>query len=166
MNTSDEFTIKDISVEPCRSSYFGIDLILYHLTLNNGTILFKPYDGDNGKHINTLQKAICKKRSELKDKVKKFKKLEEKNNGNSLKNEWREFYNNKKELDAPIGDAYAITIHKSQGSTYNKIYVHIEDINKNWIDFIKNRLLYTAVSRGKTKIFLYFNEDELKKICM
>jgi len=50
---------------------------------------------------------------------------------------------------------HAITIHKSQGSTYNKTIVNIKNINYNKNQLEKKRLLYTAVTRASDLLILY-----------
>lgn len=43
--------------------------------------------------------------------------------------------------------AYAITAHKSQGSTYSHVFVMENDINENWVLKERNQLKYTALTR-------------------
>lgn len=51
----------------------------------------------------------------------------------------------KKDLDY----AYALSVHKSQGSTFNQVFIDLEDINKNknWVE--RNKLKYVAFSRPR-----------------
>lgn len=49
--------------------------------------------------------------------------------------------------------SYACTVHKAQGSTYDTVYVDLDDLykairNKD----MYNRLLYVAVSRAAKKV--------------
>jgi exodeoxyribonuclease-5 len=59
-----------------------------------------------------------------------------------------------------IDYAYAISIHKMQGSTVNNIFINVQNIvyNKNGILYgdinLRNRLLYVALSRAKEKIIM------------
>ena len=50
--------------------------------------------------------------------------------------------------------AHAMTIHKSQGSTYDTVYLDTEDLgmvaNMDYIMYL--RLLYVAVSRASNKV--------------
>lgn len=48
--------------------------------------------------------------------------------------------------------AYAITIHKSQGSECDDIHIVLPDDNKN---MLTRRLLYTAITRAKKKVYVY-----------
>jgi exodeoxyribonuclease-5 len=51
--------------------------------------------------------------------------------------------------------AHALTSHKSQGSTYQKVYVHVQDIglNRNLIERLRS--LYVACTRGSEELHLY-----------
>lgn len=60
-------------------------------------------------------------------------------------------------------DAFAITVHKSQGSEYNHIFLitpkkYIEDEEQNSEKIFDRSLLYTAVTRSK-KTFCYIGDD-------
>lgn len=56
----------------------------------------------------------------------------------------------KKDLDY----GYGITIHKSQGSTYNTVFVNGKDINKNSNNSERLRLWYVALSRASNKAII------------
>jgi exodeoxyribonuclease-5 len=49
---------------------------------------------------------------------------------------------------------YAITAHKSQGSTYNNVFIIEDDIDKNPTYIERNRIKYTAVSRASHNLFI------------
>ena len=49
----------------------------------------------------------------------------------------------KKDLDY----GYAITGHKSQGSTYSHVFVMENDINENWVLKERNQIKYVALTR-------------------
>lgn len=50
--------------------------------------------------------------------------------------------------------AYACTINKSQGSTYDQVFIDLDDVSRcNSGDQIA-RMLYVAVSRARTKVYL------------
>lgn len=57
----------------------------------------------------------------------------------------------KKDLDY----AYALTVHKSQGSSYDNVFIDLQDINKNknWIE--RNKLKYVALSRPRYLATIY-----------
>lgn len=50
---------------------------------------------------------------------------------------------------------HAITIHKSQGSSYQQVITDVGNININSDQQEKNRLLYTAVTRASNLLILY-----------
>ena len=50
--------------------------------------------------------------------------------------------------------AYSCTINKSQGSTYDKVFIDLNDVSKCNSDDQVARMLYVGVSRAKTKVFL------------
>ncbi len=53
-----------------------------------------------------------------------------------------------------IALAYALTIHKTQGSEYDNVKIFIPE-NDN---FVTQRMLYTAITRAKKKVGLYYYE--------
>lgn len=55
---------------------------------------------------------------------------------------------------AAIKYNYAITVHKSQGSTYKHAIVANYDINNNVSVVERNRIKYTAVTRPKDKLYI------------
>lgn len=59
-----------------------------------------------------------------------------------------------------INLAYAITVHKSQGSEYPVCGIVINEYNP----FISKELLYTAVTRAKNKVVLWTTREILTKI--
>lgn len=50
---------------------------------------------------------------------------------------------------------YAITVHKSQGSTYDDVFVEYGNLIANKKDCEKYKLLYTAITRGARKLHIY-----------
>jgi exodeoxyribonuclease V alpha subunit len=57
---------------------------------------------------------------------------------------------------------YALTIHKTQGSQFK--YVFLPILNSSYI-MLNNKLLYTAITRTKEKLFLYTQSFALKRAC-
>lgn len=54
--------------------------------------------------------------------------------------------------------SFASTVHKAQGSEFNRVWINKEDIQKSIMnDYYGNyaRLMYVALSRAKKKIFIY-----------
>ena len=50
---------------------------------------------------------------------------------------------------------YALTVHKSQGSTYGDVYIELDDMCKNFKMSERERLIYTAITRTSNKLFIY-----------
>lgn len=61
-----------------------------------------------------------------------------------------------------IDFAYAITIHKSQGSEYPNILIMIDDNETS--DFLTKNMLYTALTRAKRHVYLKCSYKMLEKI--
>ena len=66
---------------------------------------------------------------------------------------WKEFWKTKKSFH-DINYCYALTVHKSQGSTFNNVFVDIPDICLNRKATERNKLLYVAVTRAAERVFL------------
>ena len=69
---------------------------------------------------------------------------------------WHVLYNCVVFPFAPLDYSYSTTIHKAQGSTFDHVFIDIEDFyhNKN-IDEFKS-LVYTAITRVRLTLFLIF----------
>ena len=69
------------------------------------------------------------------------------------RNAWVKYYNL---LDkyADVKYNYALTVHKSQGSTFDNAIVINCDIKRIQDKRERNKLLYTAVTRAKNKLFV------------
>ena len=57
---------------------------------------------------------------------------------------------------------YAITVHKSQGSEYDVCDICIPEYS----EFITRRMLYTAITRAKTRIRLWTDKETLRRIIL
>lgn len=66
---------------------------------------------------------------------------------------WVSYFNIQK-WNADVTYNYAISAHKSQGSTYTNVLVLEDDLDANWNIVERNRIKYTAVSRAKEKLFI------------
>jgi exodeoxyribonuclease-5 len=64
---------------------------------------------------------------------------------------WIDFYDFK-ELFADVSYTYASTIHKAQGSTYEKVIIDMKDLRKNKNTDELNKLWYTAITRASKSI--------------
>ena len=50
---------------------------------------------------------------------------------------------------------YALTVHKSQGSTYDDVFIEYNNLIANKKDSEKYKLLYTAITRSANKLHIY-----------
>jgi exodeoxyribonuclease-5 len=67
---------------------------------------------------------------------------------------WQEFWN-LKTLFAELTYAYCLTIHKSQGSTFQNVFVDVPNASRNRNIRERNQLLYVAVTRAAKRLFIY-----------
>ena len=68
--------------------------------------------------------------------------------------EWVDFYNIKNDwLDLRL--AHAITVHKSQGSEYETVFLDLADIGRCTIKSDAARMLYVGITRATKKVILY-----------
>jgi hypothetical protein len=69
---------------------------------------------------------------------------------------WKRFYAWRKMHDAPVTYAYALTTHKSQGSSFESVYIDAENVEEccQHDPGLMKRCLYTAVSRAKEKLVI------------
>ena len=57
------------------------------------------------------------------------------------------FRTNSETIKKDLDYGYAITGHKSQGSTYTHVYVMLNDIENNWVLKERNQIFYVAITR-------------------
>ncbi len=138
LNNNDEFEVISYQIKTenkgLKLSYYSVDII------SEGA----PYT------INVLaEKSEEKYREELL----KLKEKATKDTSMNRRNSWIKYY---KLLDkyADVKYNYALTVHKSQGSTFDNAIVISCDIIRNTDINERNKLLYTAVTRAKNKLFL------------
>ena len=82
------------------------------------------------------------------------------------KSAWVTYFNILK-WNAEVGYNYAITAHKSQGSTYTHVILIEEDMEGNKRTVERNRIKYTAYSRPTNKLFILrknYESDIVKTI--
>lgn len=67
---------------------------------------------------------------------------------------WTDYYSFKESF-ADLKYNHAITVHKSQGSTYGQTIVNIQNLKLNKNKTERERLLYTAITRASKLLILY-----------
>lgn len=67
---------------------------------------------------------------------------------------WIEYFRLQEEwLD--LRPAFASTVHKAQGSTYDRVYINLSDITKCKVATDVARMLYVAITRSSKQVILY-----------
>ena len=64
-------------------------------------------------------------------------------------------------LSASIKNGYAITCHKSQGSTYTNVFIDQNDMEHNHKQLEKWKLKYVAMTRPTDKAFVYTKKKKI-----
>ena len=153
-NTNDEFSVE--SFEICETDLrFKIsdhpDDDPYPITLKYYDARVSYLDEDDEISYRTIQ--ILHEDSEY-----DFKKL-----ANTLKlrainkkgkdKSWLVYYNFLRRY-ADVNFSYAITAHKSQGSTYDTVFLLEDDIDLNYNILERNRIKYTSYTRSSRKLYV------------
>ena len=154
LNTNDEFSVDSFTIDSDDLRYktsdhpdaepFPITLKYYETVVSylddedetvrvNIQILHEDSEEDFKKLANLLKLRAIEKKG--KDKS------------------WLVYYNFLRKY-ADVNFAYAISCHKSQGSTYNTTFVLEDDIDMNWEIVERNRIKYTAYTRSSRKLYV------------
>lgn len=64
---------------------------------------------------------------------------------------WKDYFM-VKEKWFDLRSVYASSVHKSQGSTYKRVFVDLGDIGRNWERLEVARLMYVAISRASEQV--------------
>lgn len=146
---SQEVTITNHYIGNYKSELFDKTFIVF--------IFETDYICNNSKkclHIRRIH-PISKKEYKLsKEKYKRI--IKESNNKIHKQQMWVEFYKECANIETPFTEAYSMTVYKSQGSTYQNVYVDMENIvccRKD--EFTRSRELYTAVTRASNYLAIY-----------
>lgn len=84
-----------------------------------------------------------------------------KNNKKIITTLWDNYYIIKNTLNTPVKYSYALTVYKSQGSTFRKVFIDQENIQNCIKDTtVLNKTLYTAITRASHKIKCYKKEEK------
>lgn len=147
-NTNDEVEVKEVRIfsEKISSEY----TFKYY-----NVLVEKDYEWI-GKSSNFIKVVHEDSEQEYNELVELFRlnALSERQGSEKAKVAWALYYQAKSHY-ANVLYNYAITAHKSQGSTYENTIVFENDILKNKNIEERNRILYTAVTRPIKKLYLY-----------
>lgn len=168
IKNSEEYVLKD--VVNYRDKIYDLDGFMVRFIAIHGGEVSKPLFILNHNDKFSFQ-MYCKIHNELIDAATKA------NNKYSRAAKWKEYYEFKENvllltnisdnsgkivISRDLDYGFALTSHKSQGSTYNNIFVDVKDIvyNKNRQPYSNaeeiNRRLYVACSRAKNKLYLKY----------
>ena len=67
---------------------------------------------------------------------------------------WVQFFEFKDEAFADLRPIHASTVHRSQGSTYEKVFVDLTDIGRSTRRDVLLRLLYVALTRSRGDVYV------------
>jgi len=67
---------------------------------------------------------------------------------------WQDFFHVQDEW-YDFRQPYASTVHKAQGSTYDKVFIDLADISKCQVSSDVARMLYVSISRARTQVILH-----------
>jgi exodeoxyribonuclease-5 len=141
IHSSQFFEVKDLIIreKECCGMYF-LCYIINNLEKNELSIIHEK-SGNQFKSLKTTLKENTIYNIEYK--------------GLNAGKEWERYYRQINYIDCPLDYSYAITVHKSQGSTFNTVVIDFYDIlnAENNNGFVM-KMLYTAVSRASHHIYL------------
>lgn len=145
-NTNDEFRVKDYKVIRDKFKIDGIELNfkVYDTTV----ISLDEDDREFEVDIEILHEDSEAQFKEAAD-ILKTRAIEQRGKNKS----WIKYYNFLRRY-ADVGYGYAITVHKSQGSTYEYAFVLEDDIDTNYNIIERNRIKYTSYTRSSKKLYV------------
>lgn len=153
-NTNDEFTVESFEVKS-EDLRFKIsdhpDDDPYPITLNHYEALVSYLDQDEELVKKTIR--ILHESSEMEFKklanILKLRAINKKGKDKS----WIVYYNFLRRY-ADVIYGYSITAHKSQGSTYDTVFLLEDDIDINTNIIERNRIKYTSYTRSSRKLYI------------
>jgi hypothetical protein len=138
LNNNDEFEVLDFTLKRENRSY---TFWYYEVKIKC-----------EGKELK-IKILAEKSESAFKEEAEKMKNLAVKARPMQRRNAWSKYYR-LLERYADVKYNYALTVHKSQGSTFDNVIVINCDIDRIKNNKERNKLLYTAITRAKNKLFM------------
>lgn len=142
-NTNDELIINSFEEQECE-----IDGKKYEYYLCEAT----EYDSDRKAYIKILTKEYMPIFYEQSQMIANYAKNLP-HGSREASDEWKHYYNFLSTF-ADVDYGYACSVHKSQGSSINKVVICEYDINKDRKSYERNRIKYTAVTRAINKAYV------------
>lgn len=124
--------------EDSGEDYRTIRLVLEPIYAETGQVIAEVlHESDEDRYRHRLD-VLAKAAKENPDKARKL---------------WQKYWAFK-ELFADIRHCYCITIHRSQGSTYERVFVDVKDILRNNNRAERQRLIYVGFSRPRHELMI------------
>lgn len=145
-NTNEEFIVMDYTIKEYKykdilgeSILKYYDTKVYFLNINNKKVTqnIKILHEESQYEFNNIANNLKRKAIQ----------------GKGTKILWVNYYNFLRKF-ADVKFSYAITAHKSQGSTYKNVFIMEDDIEINHKIYERNRIKYTAYTRASNKIYI------------
>lgn len=139
-----------------------LDYVIKEDNFNDGKFILKYYSAKvvsvdsnkpGEKYVKILHEDSEKTYVDMLEQFAKYARLQLKGTI-AFKKAWESFYQFKKKYSL-VKYSYAITIHKSQGSTYNTAIVYEGDIDNNRKIGERNKIKYTACSRPSRLLIIF-----------
>jgi len=145
-NTNDEFSVEDFEIKTEKVKVADDEGILKYYETK--VSFLNDEDKKISYYIDILHEDSESYFNVLAGKLKKIA-IEKRGKEKS----WIKYYDFIRRF-ADVSYAYAITAHKSQGSTYNTAFVLEDDIDVNTNIVERNRIKYTAYTRSSKKLYV------------
>jgi len=150
---SAEYEVVDAGV-PTQKTFVGVDKMGNSIekNINGQYITIKPIEGTNQK-VKTIFVPFLSEQFKLRDEVQDLFNNKMYKKAYALKN----LVDNLPHLEF----TYAITTYKSQGSTYDDVYVMEDSFNsKNLTNELKSKHMYVAASRTRNRLTFISNRNQ------
>jgi DNA replication protein DnaC len=108
---------------------------------------------DSNEQYHWLQVIDSSSQADFERKLKELAKEAKISQWNKNNNSWANYWNHRNRY-ANVNYAYSLTSHKSQGSTFNNVFVAQNDIVKNPNMIERYRSLYVSYSRTSERLFV------------
>lgn len=142
-NTNDEFEVKSFETDIHAGFKIYKTTVEYETIKNEKkTKVIKILHEDDAPKFRNLLRKIKNEATEF-----------SKRRSPESKKKWGYYYS-LMQLFADVNYNYAITAHKSQGSSYYHVIVNEKDIGMNHKKMERNRILYTSVTRPREMLYL------------
>ena len=151
--TSEEYTIISCKKDRLYSKYFKNTYDIFEFEIN--------YMLHNGEPLK-LRKICDNSKEQFEKDVKiKAKEVTKIPNNNGY---WKVYFSEKNKWNSPFTSSLALTAYKSQGSSYDYVFVDATDIEQcRRTTFLKSKEIYTSITRAKTYLCIYIDLEKISK---